>query len=132
MAAAPSFLMYSKLVQVAGGKLNEVPLKNFHIDLDAMLAALTPKTRVIFINTPNNPAGTAVKKTDLSRFLDQVPAGVVVALDEAYIDFATDPECAQGVEFSESPHAGGGDAHLFQNRRTGRPCASDMPWPLRR
>jgi histidinol-phosphate aminotransferase len=99
VAAAPSFLMYSKLVQVAGGRLREVPLKDFRIDLKAILGALTPQTRVVFINNPDNPAGTAVSKSEFGDFLDQVPAGVLVVLDEAYIDFATDPECAQGVDF---------------------------------
>jgi histidinol-phosphate aminotransferase len=99
LAAAPSFLMYSKLVQVAGGRLREVPLKDYRIDLTALLAAITPATRLIFINNPDNPAGTAVYADELARFLDQVPTGVLVVLDEAYIDFATDPRVAQGVDF---------------------------------
>ncbi len=99
LAAAPSFLMYSKLVQVAGGKLHEVPLKDFRIDLEAMLAAITPRTRLVFINNPDNPAGTAVSKVELANFLDRVPQGVLVVLDEAYIDFTTDPEVAMGPEF---------------------------------
>ncbi len=99
LAAAPSFLMYSKLVQVAGGKLHEVPLKDFRIDLQAMLAAITPQTRLVFINNPDNPAGTAVSKTELAEFLDQVPQGVLVVLDEAYIDFTTDPQVAMGTDF---------------------------------
>ncbi|KMY66515.1 histidinol-phosphate aminotransferase [Desulfocarbo indianensis] len=99
LAAAPSFLMYSKLVQVAGGRLREVPLKDFRIDLPAMLAAVTPQTRLVFINNPDNPAGTAVSKSELAGFLDKVPQGVLVVLDEAYIDFATDPEVAWGTDF---------------------------------
>jgi histidinol-phosphate aminotransferase len=101
LSAAPSFLMYSKLVQVAGGKLREVPLKDFRIDLEAMLAAVTPQTRLVFINNPDNPAGTAVSKAELAKFLDQVPQGVLVVLDEAYIDFVTDPEVAMGPDFLE-------------------------------
>lgn len=99
LAAAPSFLMYSKLVQVAGGRLHEVPLQDFRIDLKAMLAALTPRTRLLFINNPDNPAGTAVSKVELAEFLDQVPQGVLVVLDEAYIDFVTDSDVALGPEF---------------------------------
>jgi histidinol-phosphate aminotransferase len=101
LAAAPSFLMYSKLVQVAGGKLHEVPLKDFRIDLDAMLAAITPQTRLVFINNPDNPAGTAVSKKELTDFLDRVPQGVLVVLDEAYIDFVTDSQVAMGTDFLE-------------------------------
>jgi histidinol-phosphate aminotransferase len=99
LAAAPSFLMYSKLVQVAGGRLYEVPLKDFRIDLDAMLAAITPQTRLVFVNNPDNPAGTAVSKAELSSFLDRVPKGMLVVLDEAYIDFVTDPDVALGTDF---------------------------------
>jgi histidinol-phosphate aminotransferase len=103
LAAAPSFLMYSKLVQVAGGRLVEVPLKDFSVDLPAMARAITPATRLIFVNTPNNPAGTAVSKPELAAFLDACPPGVLVVLDEAYIDFASDPEVAQGVDFLDHP-----------------------------
>ncbi len=103
LAAQPSFLMYSKLVQVAGGRLHEVPLKDFRIDLPAMCKAITPATRLVFINSPDNPAGTAVSKDELAWFLDRVPEGVLVVLDEAYIDFATDPEVAQGVDFLGHP-----------------------------
>jgi histidinol-phosphate aminotransferase len=103
VAAAPSFLMYSKLVQVAGGVLKEVPLKDFRIDLDALLGAVTPRTRIIFVNNPDNPAGTAVSKAEMSDFLDKTPEGVLVVLDEAYIDFATDPECARGEDFLDHP-----------------------------
>ncbi len=101
LAAQPSFLMYSKLVQVAGGRLYEVPLKDYRIDLPALLKAITPATRLVFINNPDNPAGTAVSKAELARFLDQVPEGVLVVLDEAYIDFASDSQVAQGIDFLE-------------------------------
>lgn len=104
LAARPSFLMYSKLVQVAGGRLVETPLDaDYRIDLKAMLAAITPETRLVFLNNPDNPAGTAVSRRQLGEFLDRVPEGVLVVLDEAYIDFASDPEVAQGVEFLDHP-----------------------------
>ncbi|CAO0820406.1 hypothetical protein DFAR_1540057 [Desulfarculales bacterium] len=90
LTAAPSFLMYSKLVQMAGGRLIEVPLKDYCINLPAMLKAITPATRLVFINSPDNPAGTAVSKDELAWLLDRVPVGLLVVLDEAYIDFATD------------------------------------------
>ncbi len=104
LAARPSFLMYSKLVQVAGGRLVETPLDaDYRIDLAAMLAAITPETRLVFLNNPDNPAGTAISRQQLGAFLDQVPSGVLVVLDEAYIDFASDPEVAQGVDFLDHP-----------------------------
>ena len=104
LAARPSFLMYSKLVQVAGGRLVETPLDaDFRIDLQAMLAAITPETRLVFLNNPDNPAGTAVSRRQLGEFLDRVPEGVLVVLDEAYIDFASEPEVAEGVDFLDHP-----------------------------
>ena len=100
LAAAPSFLMYEKLVQVAGGVLREVPMNaEYRIDLPALLATITPQTRLIFINNPDNPAGTIVYRQEVADFLDKVPQGVVVALDEAYMDFVDDPQCAHGEEF---------------------------------
>ena len=104
LAARPSFLMYSKLVQVAGGCLVETPLDaDYRIDLVAMLAAITPETRLVFLNNPDNPAGTAVSRRQLREFLDRVPGGVLVVLDEAYIDFASDPAVAQGLDFLDHP-----------------------------
>ncbi len=101
LAAAPSFLMYSKLVQVAGGRLKEVPLKDFRLDLNALAQAIEPRTRLVFVNNPDNPAGTAFSGEEFRAFLAQVPPGVIVVLDEAYIDFASDPQVAQGPEFLE-------------------------------
>jgi histidinol-phosphate aminotransferase len=99
VAAAPSFLMYSKLVQVAGGRLREAPLSDFRIDPEAMLAAVGPQTRLMFVNNPDNPAGTALTGEELGWLLERVPRGVVVVLDEAYLDFATDPAVARGEDF---------------------------------
>jgi len=62
-----------------------------------MLEAITPATRLVFICSPNNPTGTAVRRDELITFLDAVPDGVLVALDEAYHEFVTDPEVPDGV-----------------------------------
>lgn len=83
----PSFLMYQKLVQVQGGINRVIPLKEMHHDLEAILAAVTDRTRLIFLDVPNNPCGTIIDKTDWASFLRQVPGHVIVVLDEAYIDF---------------------------------------------
>ena len=99
LAASPSFLMYSKLVQVAGGQLKEVPLKDFRLDLAALAQAIEPNTRLVFVNNPDNPAGTAFSAGEFEEFLAKVPSEVIVVLDEAYIEFASDPEVAQGPDF---------------------------------
>jgi len=63
-----------------------VPMQNFTHDLDAMLAAITPQTKLVFIANPNNPTGTVVEPAALERFMEKVPAHVAVVLDEAYIE----------------------------------------------
>lgn len=102
VAAQYPFGMYSKLVQVAQGVLVEVELKDFGIDLPAMARAITPRCKLVFVNNPHNPAGSAIKREDFAEFLDQVPGGVLVVLDEAYIEFADDPEVANGLDFLDN------------------------------
>ncbi|HBD07918.1 MAG TPA: histidinol-phosphate transaminase [Syntrophobacteraceae bacterium] len=95
---APSFLVYSLVAQTVGARGVPVPLQDFHLDLKAMAAAVTARTRVVFINNPNNPTGTIVGKHELAEFLEGLPSDVVVVLDEAYIDFVRDQECPNGFD----------------------------------
>jgi histidinol-phosphate aminotransferase len=67
-------------------------------DLSAMLAAITPRTRLVFVCNPNNPTGTAVPADELTTFLDAVPPDVLVVLDEAYIEFGRHPLAADGLK----------------------------------
>ncbi|MEN8199014.1 MAG: histidinol-phosphate transaminase [Thermodesulfobacteriota bacterium] len=83
----PSFLMYQKTVQVRGGLNTILPLRDMGHDLEAILANITNRTRLIFLDNPNNPTATAIPPYDLDRFLERVPESVVVVLDEAYVDF---------------------------------------------
>jgi histidinol-phosphate aminotransferase len=69
----------------------------FRHDLDAMAAAVTPRTRLVFVCSPNNPTGTVVTRVELERFLAAVGPDVVVAFDEAYYEFVTDPDAADGL-----------------------------------
>ena len=87
LTSHPSFLMYQKVVQVRGGVNKVFPLKGMHHDLDAMLAAVTDRTRLIFLDNPNNPTATAIEPGKLYTFLSEVPESVIVVLDEAYVDF---------------------------------------------
>jgi histidinol-phosphate aminotransferase len=68
-----------------------VPAKNLGHDLPAMLKAITPRTSVVFVANPNNPTGTVVSKAELIAFANQVPANVLLVVDEAYIEFLDDP-----------------------------------------
>lgn len=98
-----SFEAYPIVTQVANATGVKVPNDRSHaVDLDAMLAAITPKTRLIFVCNPNNPTGTAIRRAELERFLDAVPDGILVALDEAYREFVTDADVPDGLEFVRS------------------------------
>jgi len=84
----PTFLMYQKLVQVQGGINKVVELsEGMHHDLHAILGQVTAKTRMIFLDNPNNPTGTIITKDDFAAFMEQLPEEVIVVLDEAYVDF---------------------------------------------
>ena len=98
----PGFILYEKFAKAFDGTVITVPLSNFRIDLPAILKALSPQTKIIFINSPHNPAGTAITREETSTFLKAVPSDVIVVLDEAYIEFATDPDVVSGVEFLDS------------------------------
>jgi len=86
------FLVYPIVTALFGAKLVSVPAKNFGHDLDAMLAAITPQTRVVFLASPNNPTGTLISPEALRQFVLAVPVNVLVALDEAYVEYLNEPQ----------------------------------------
>ncbi|HET7774528.1 MAG TPA: histidinol-phosphate transaminase [Burkholderiaceae bacterium] len=82
-----SFAVYELATQAVGAQAIVTPAKDFGHDLDAMLAAVTPSTQLVFIANPNNPTGTFLPYTDIERFLDALPRHVVCVLDEAYNEY---------------------------------------------
>jgi histidinol-phosphate aminotransferase len=112
MFAWRSFEAYPSLVRIAGATPVMVPLDAEHRhDLDAMLAAITERTRLVFVCNPNNPTGTVVGPEELERFVAAVPRDVLVVIDEAYVHFdgsayfadapgATDPSAARASSCS--------------------------------
>ncbi len=89
VAAKHSFSMYPIMCKLFGAKYVEVENKaDWSHDLMGMLKAVTPQTRLVFITNPTNPVGTMVFQEEMDAFMEQVPDHVVVAFDEAYIDFA--------------------------------------------
>ncbi len=92
-----SFEAYPIVTAIGGANAVRVPLRDHIHDLDAMAAAITERTRLVFVCNPNNPTGTVVRRTELERFLDAVPLHVLVVLDEAYREFVTDPEVPDGL-----------------------------------
>lgn len=89
IAADYAFTLYSIVAKLLGAEYVSVPNRDkWTHDLDAMLAAITPQTRLVFITNPTNPVGTMVSQEELESFISRVPEHVVVAIDEAYIEFA--------------------------------------------
>ncbi|TMG78237.1 MAG: aminotransferase class I/II-fold pyridoxal phosphate-dependent enzyme, partial [Betaproteobacteria bacterium] len=82
-----AFAVYPLATQARGAKGIVVPAQNYGHDLPAMLAAITPETRVVFIANPNNPTGTFVPGAELEDFLARVPRDVAVVVDEAYSEY---------------------------------------------
>lgn len=85
-----SFEVYPLQVRVAGATVVQVPLREHAYDLDAMAAAITDRTRLIFVCNPNNPTSTVVDPDRLAEFVAAVPPHVVIAIDEAYAEYIRD------------------------------------------
>ena len=93
-----SFESYPIVTTINGSTPVPVPLRPDQThDLDAMADAVTDRTRVVFVCTPNNPTGTAVRRDELDRFLDRVPDDVLVVVDEAYVEFVRGEEWVDGL-----------------------------------
>ncbi len=97
-----SFIIYPIATEAAGGRLITVAMREDTFDLDRILAAINPETRIVFIANPNNPTGTLLAPAELDRFMSKVPEQVCVVLDEAYCDFAQYLARQRGVEYSHS------------------------------
>ena len=85
------FAVYPIVTKLFGANLITVPAKNYGHDLPAMLKAITPQTRIVFVANPNNPTGTLAPREELVRFVNDVPDDVLLVMDEAYIEFLNDP-----------------------------------------
>lgn len=85
-----SFEIYPLQVRTAGATPVQVPLTDYTFDLDAMLAAITDRTRLIFVCNPNNPTSTVVDPEKLARFVEAVPSHILIAVDEAYVEYIRD------------------------------------------
>lgn len=93
-----SFEAYPIITTIAGANSVQIPLtSDGQHDLSAMLRAITPKTRVIFVCTPNNPTGGIVTQQQITEFLEKVPKNILVVIDEAYVEFNRDPNAIDGI-----------------------------------
>jgi histidinol-phosphate aminotransferase len=91
VASRHAFVVYKLMATLFGARTIEVPDPGFAHDLDAMAAAITPKTREVFIANPNNPTGTLLSQDEIDRFMAKVPEHVIVVFDEAYFEFNENP-----------------------------------------
>jgi len=98
----PSFAMYDITTCMVNARSVHVPLIDRALNLDAVAGAVTPKTKMVFLTNPNNPTGTVFSKKAFERFLEAVPSDVVIVVDEAYIEFVQDPECARAFDFLDN------------------------------
>ncbi|UUV32045.1 aminotransferase class I/II-fold pyridoxal phosphate-dependent enzyme [Amycolatopsis roodepoortensis] len=105
---SPAFAAFDVFARQAGARAQRVPHAGGEtLDLDAMLAAITPSTRVVVVVNPHNPTGAIARQKDLRAFLNQVPNDVLVVLDEAYREFVTDPHVVDGAELAQARWAAG-------------------------
>lgn len=93
----PSFEAYPVFAMLVEAEQVRVPLRAETFDLEALAAAITPATKVVFVTNPNNPTGTVVGTDEIATFLEQVPTTCLVVLDEAYAEFVTDPRVTDSM-----------------------------------
>jgi len=86
-----AFVAYKLVAKLFGAQTLETPSPDFCHHLDAILAAVTPRTRLVFIANPNNPTGTLVSQDEIDQFMSRVPNDVVIVFDEAYYEFLDNP-----------------------------------------
>lgn len=103
--SAHAFAVYPIVTQAVNGVMKIAPATSsdhampYGHDLDAMLAAITDKTRVVFVANPNNPTGTWLKKDELYHFVKQVPERVIVVIDEAYFEYVEEAEYPNAMQW---------------------------------
>jgi histidinol-phosphate aminotransferase len=105
VTAWPSFISYPLDALKLGAVPRKVPLADHHYDLDAMLAAIGPRTKLVYIATPNNPTGTMTGRAQLDAYFDQVPDHVLTVLDQAYFEYIEHPDYPDGIaEYLQRGH----------------------------
>lgn len=97
VTAWPSFISYVLDTLKLGAVPVKVPLVDDHYDLDALLAAITPRTKLVYIATPNNPTGTMTSRAELDSYFERVPEHVLTVLDQAYYEYIDHPDYPDGV-----------------------------------
>jgi histidinol-phosphate aminotransferase len=94
----PSFPSYVIYARKQGATAVTVPLRDHRYDLDALLDAITPRTKIVYLCHPNNPTGTMNTRAELDAFFDRVPEGILVVVDQAYFEYIDDPGYPDAIE----------------------------------
>ncbi|HHS97516.1 MAG TPA: histidinol-phosphate transaminase [Chloroflexi bacterium] len=94
-----SFPVYDIYTHVMRARLVKVPLKDYRLDLEGMVEAITDRTKIVFVCNPNNPTGTIVTRDEVEPFLAKVPDRVLVVFDEAYYEFVDSPEYPDTLQY---------------------------------
>jgi histidinol-phosphate aminotransferase len=101
----PSFPSYSIYARKGGGEPRHVPLRKDRYDLEALLAAITDRTKLVYVCHPNNPTGTMNTRAELDAYFERVPDHIVTVLDQAYLEYIDDPDYPDGVaEYFKAGH----------------------------
>ncbi|MBT5954204.1 histidinol-phosphate transaminase [bacterium] len=101
LTVQPTFSIYKLVSTICAATYKEIPLNNFQYDIPALLQAITPKTKLIFLANPNNPTGTLLTQSDIEQILSKLTNGILV-LDQAYAEFASDPSYGNGIPFIQT------------------------------
>ncbi|HZD86627.1 MAG TPA: histidinol-phosphate transaminase [Gaiellaceae bacterium] len=94
----PSFPSYVLMAQKLGAVARTVPCRDHTYDLDGLLEAVGPRTKLVYVCHPNNPTSTANGRAELLAFLERLPEHVLCVLDQAYFEYIDDPDYADGIE----------------------------------
>ncbi len=97
--AHPSFVVYPMSTQAQGANGIQIPLRDHRHDLEAMADAVTPGTKIVFVANPNNPTGTMNTGLEFDKFMNRIPEGVLVVVDEAYCEYVTSPQYPDGMQY---------------------------------
>jgi histidinol-phosphate aminotransferase len=103
--ARQAFVVYKLIVQAVGGISQEVPLRNFTHDLEAIGAAISARTRIVFLANPNNPTGTIFHKAAWEKFLKRIRSDVFIIVDEAYFEYVEAADYPNSLDYHQQGKA---------------------------
>ena len=121
---AHGFSIYQIAGTYAGSRVIKTPERNLTADVDAMLAAVSPSTRLMFLANPNNPTGSMLPQAEVARLRAGLPPEVLLVLDAAYAEYVDRPDYDPGVQAGRCRRQHGDDAHLLARSSASAACGS--------